>query len=209
MKKLDSYLSDIDLIRLRRAKELSEVKSCFASSSDRLPYQVNTKAVIVLAYSHWEGFYNDCIDVYLSFLRDSGRTVSNTQWSMLTGIVSTELDRIRDRNHSPQARLEFVQTLSVLMASDFSGFQASIVLARSNLDFAKLKQNYQVLGFDLAKFQPKRIRIDKELVGWRHQVAHGDNPDLSLADSKCHIKFTQDLILALADQFQEAIVSIY
>ena len=209
MKKLDSYLSDIDLIRLRRAKELSEVKSCFASSRDRLPFHVNTKAVIVLAYSHWEGFYNDCIDVYLSFLRDSGRRVSNTQWSMLAGIVSTELDRIRDRNHSPQARLEFVQTLSDLMASDFSGFQASIVQARSNLDFSKLKHNYQILGFDLSRFQPKRIRIDKELVGWRHQVAHGDNPDLSLADSKCHIKFTQDLILSLADQFQEAIVSIY
>jgi hypothetical protein len=117
MKKLDSYLSDIDLIRLRRAKELSEVKSCFASSRDRLPFHVNTKAVIVLSYSHWEGFYNDCIDVYLSFLRDSGRRVSNTKWSMLAGIVSTELDRIRDRNHSPQARLEFVQTLSDLMGT--------------------------------------------------------------------------------------------
>jgi hypothetical protein len=65
-----------------------------------------------------------------------------------------------------------------------------------------------VLNFDLTPFQRWRLRIDKELVGWRHSVAHGNDPDLSSMDLDRHIEFTQKLLLLLADTFQEGLATI-
>ena len=96
--------------------------------------------------------------------------------------------------------------LKSLVDKDFSFFDSSVVLSRSNLDFGKLRHNFEMLGFDLKPFQKFRIRIDKELVGWRHGVAHGNDPDLSSVDLEHHVKFAQDLLLLLADNFQENIV---
>jgi len=51
-----------------------------------------------------------------------------------------------------------------------------------------------------------RIRLDKEVVGWRHGVAHGDPPDLSALDIVDHVEFTANLLIVLADRFQYAML---
>lgn len=204
---VDIYLREIDVNRSRRVRELSEIKSQFAIAEDTLPFRVKSKAVVVLTYAHWEGFYNECVSTYLSFLRDSGKKIRDTNWSMLVGTLSSEINRLKDRNHSPEAACDFVEALSGALTAGFDSFNADVIKSRSNLNFEKLKSNYRILSFNLEPFQRKRIRLDKELVGWRHGIAHGDDPDLSTADSRDHIKFTQDLLLILADQFQEEIVN--
>lgn len=207
MTSADTFLMEIDANRSRRARELSEVKTQFAVTEDRFPYRVKSKAVIVLTYAHWEGFYNECVDTYLNFLRDSGKQVHDTTWNMLVGTLSSDLDRLKDRNHSPEATCEFVEALGGALTAGFDSFNANVVKSRSNLDFDKLQNNFRILSFCIDPYQRKRIRIDKELVGWRHGIAHGDDPDLSTSDSRGHITFTQELLMMLADQFQEEIVS--
>lgn len=54
--------------------------------------------------------------------------------------------------------------------------------------------------------QRMRNRLDKELVGWRHAVAHGDSPDLTEFDVQDHIEFTSSLLMLIADQFQFAML---
>jgi hypothetical protein len=51
-----------------------------------------------------------------------------------------------------------------------------------------------------------RIRLDKEVVGWRHSVAHGDPPDLSALAIADHVEFTANLLIILADRFQYAML---
>lgn len=198
---------EIDANRSRRARELSEVKTQFAVTEDQFPYRVRSKAVIVLTYAHWEGFYNECVKTYLNFLRESGKKVSETTWNMLVGTLSSEMDRLKDRNHSSEAACDFVEALSGALTAGFDSFNAEVVKSRSNLDFEKLRLNYKILSFSIDPFQRKRIRLDKELVGWRHGIAHGDDPDLSTSDSRGHITFTQELLMMLADQFQQEIVN--
>jgi len=48
--------------------------------------------------------------------------------------------------------------------------------------------------------------MDKELVGRRRGVAHGDAPDLSAVDIANHIDFTANLMLTISDFFREAIL---
>ena len=69
---IDIYFDEIDIARVRRAKELSEIQRSFGAllSSDLLG--IACKAVVVLAYANWEGFYNECVRTYLNFLREKG-----------------------------------------------------------------------------------------------------------------------------------------
>lgn len=206
MRDSDAYFADIDSNRLRRAKELSEIGSRIGGQVTGSFYGVPAKAVIVLAYSHWEGFYNECIAIYLDHLKAAGARVTDVRWSMLVGLLRPQLQRLRDKNHSVEAELDFVEALQGTLREDFIGFDHSVVASKSNLDFHKLTHNFRVLGFDIRRFQKWRLRIDRELVGWRHSVAHGDNPDLTNLYVKNHISFTQELLLALADIFQEEII---
>jgi hypothetical protein len=207
MSDLSEFLDEIDIQRILRARELSEIKSRFATGSIRDVFHVQSKAVVVLSYAHWEGFYNDCVGTYLRLLRSLRLNVRDVEWMMLAGVISGELARLADRNHSPDARCDFVESLRTRLGENFDGFDANVILARSNLDFARLKQNFRILQFDLNKFQSRRIKLDKELVGWRHQVAHGGSPDLSAMDMAAHLDFAADLLLTLSDGFQDAMTA--
>ncbi|RQW71838.1 hypothetical protein EBB56_05320 [Halomonas sp. YLB-10] len=207
MNDLSQNVDQIDGLRLRRAKELSELKVRMTEAGKFSNYGVHSKAVIVLAYAHWEGFYNECVRHFIDSLESHNKKVREVSWSMLVGVLKPNLQKLRDRNHSSEAESQFVDGLRATMDKGFSEFDANVVMSRSNLDFKKLKQNFDILGFDLVPFQKFRIRIDKELVGWRHSVAHGDDPDLSSVDLENHVQLTQDLLLLLSDSFQENIYS--
>lgn len=201
----DIFFDRIDAERVRRGRELAELKVLFSPGSAD-PFGIGSKAVVVLSYAHWEGFYNSCAQAYISFLREKKNKMSATDWMLVVGVIAEDLQRLRDRNHSPESRCDFVDALKAKLHGNFDYFDVSVVEARSNLDFAKLSTNYRVLEFDISGFLKWRNQIDKELVGWRHAVAHGSSPDLNAMDVSRHVDFTNQLLLALADQFQQAIL---
>lgn len=207
-KTIDDFFDDIDAARTNRVKELSEIKRLFGnSSSDTDPLGVQSKALVVLSYAAWEGFYNECVDAYCDFLQTRGRKVSDAGWKMLVGALGAEFEALRSRNHSPLAKRDFVEKLRARLACDFTDFDRKSVKARSNLDWEKLDQNFQVLSFDLTPFQKHRNRLDREVVGWRHGVAHGDAPNLGTLDAANHISLVAQVMALVADAFQEAMLA--
>lgn len=207
MHRLDDYFDAIDSARVRRVRELSEVKRCFGQMADSDVLGVASKAVVVLAYANWEGFYNECVRAYLSFLVERGGKVRESDWMLLVSAFHADFERMRDRNHSLDSRLAFVNRLRTQIDCGFEAVDAKTVEARSNLDFSRLSENYGILNFDLAEMQSVRNRLDKELVGWRHAVAHGDSPDMTEMDVTEHIDFTSALLMLIADQFQFAMLN--
>jgi len=139
-------------------------------------------------------------------LKDLGKRVREIDWMLLLGAFHTDLESLKDRHHSDAARMEFVGNLRTLLECGFDKFDGRVIAAKSNLDFACLSQNYNLLNFDLAPMQRFRNRIDKELVKWRHSVAHGDPPDLSAVDISDHVDFTAGLLIVLSDTFQQEMV---
>jgi len=200
--------SDIDSNRVRRARELSDIKTQFSGSRVNSAYGIHSKAIIVLAYAHWEGFYNDSVNYYIQHLVEAQTRVADAGWSLLCGVLRSEFQSLRDRYHSPEAKLQFVDSLKEISERGFDNFDKTVILSKSNLDFSKLRHNFNILGFDITPFQQHRLRIDNELVKWRHQVAHGDSPDLSAVDLDNHIAFTQKAMLLLADTFQSSISTV-
>ncbi|ODC00618.1 hypothetical protein A3197_09875 [Candidatus Thiodiazotropha endoloripes] len=205
MSDISDIIAEIDSNRLRRAKELSEIKVRMDEVGKKSSYGVHSKSLIVLSYAHWEGFYNECAISYVNALKLDGKKVGDTSWPLLIGVLRPGLQSLRDKNHSSDAEVEFVESLKNKLQTNFTEFDISVVLSKSNLNFHRLDRNFRVLGFDIQPFQEWRLKIDKELVGWRHSVAHGDDPDLSTLDLFHHIQFTQRLLLLLADNFQKGI----
>ena len=208
MKKLADACAELDSVRVRRAKELSDVKQLQFRAGHVDPYGVVTKAVIVLSYSHWEGFFNDCVDCYLSYLRQSGCQVQSMRWTLVSGLLTSDLQRLRDKNHSLEATREFTESLENRLGEGFQSFDATLLKSRSNLNFTRLQFVFQLLGFEVDQFQSMRLRIDKELVGWRHSIAHGDNPDLTAANAAAHVDFVRHLLSNLSDVFQMELAKV-
>lgn len=206
MPNVDKYFDDIDSARVRRAKELSEIKRLFGQPAASDPFGIASKAVVVLVYANWEGFYNECVRAYLDFLREKGGKVRDTDWMLLVSALHADFESLRDRNHSLEARQRFIASLQVRLECGFDAVDTASVEARSNLDFARLSQNYLLLNFNLSSMQRLRNRLDKELVGWRHAVAHGDSPDLTTMDVNAHIDFASQLLMLVSDNFQYAIL---
>lgn len=206
MPKLEDHFDEIDLSRTRRIRELSEIKRAFCGPVGDDPLDVRSRALVVLSYAAWEGFYNECVETYCGFLAAEGRRIVELSWNMLVGALRPELDALRDRRHSSAARLEFVEGLKTGMARDCHEFDRTVVMARSNLDFDKLRHNFKILDLDIGPIQKYRNKIDRELVGWRHRVAHGDSPQLSNMDGAKHMSLVGDVMALVADAFQEAML---
>jgi hypothetical protein len=205
MPDIDQFFDEIDNNRSRRVRELSEIKQRFSSESD--PFGIGSKAVVVLTYAHLEGFYNDCVRSYVEFLRANGGRMRDIDWMMLAGALVGEFQSLYDKNHSHEARRNFVESIRTIIDCGYDSFHSEVVQARSNLDFCKLRGNYQILSFDITNLQRYRLKIDHEIVSWRHQVAHGDQPDLSQLDIARHVDLVATLLLIVADQFQEAMLA--
>ena len=206
-KTIDDFFDEIDEARSFRVRELSEIKRLFGRrsvSSD--PMGVQSKALVVLSYATWEGFYNECVEAYCDFLQLQGKQVSATGWKMIIGVLSAEFESLRGRHHSQAAKGDFINNLKSHLSSDFTKFDRGVVRARSNLDWRQLEYNFEVLGFNLDPIQPHRNRLDKELVSWRHGVAHGNAPNLGSLDAADHINLVADVMMLVSDAFQSAMV---
>ena len=207
MLNVDRYFDAIDAARVRRVRELSEIKRQFGADTEGDPSNVRSKAAVVLAYASWEGFYNEWVEIHVAFLTERGGKVRETDWMLLVGAFNADFECLRAKNHSVDARHQFVANLKARMECGFDVFDRATIQARSNLDYKRIARNYSVLNFELSSLQRFRIRLDKELVGWRHSVAHGDLPDLSALDIAEHVDFTAHLLSVIADCFQYAMLN--
>ena len=204
MADIDRYFDLIDGSRARRARELSNAKESFDHLERVGQKIVAGKSLIVLSYANWEGFYNECVDCLIDYLALTGIKVKDLCWSSLTGSLISSFSRLRDRNHSLDAQKEFVDILQTKLECNFVEFDRKIAKAQSNLNFERLQVGFSLLGLDVSAFQRHRNRIDRELVGWRHSIAHGDTIDLSFMKADDHASFTSEMMLSVSDEFQNA-----
>ena len=94
---INIYFDEIDIARVRRAKELSEIKRSFGALLSSDPLGIASKAVVVSTYANWEGFYNECVRTYLNFLREKGGRVRDSDWMLLLSAFHADFESMRDR----------------------------------------------------------------------------------------------------------------
>src|SRR5438874_3639 len=140
MPDVEKYFDEIDTARFRRVKELSEIKYTFSVDRRPDPENIRSKAVVVLTYASWEGFYNECVQAYVRFLRERGGRIRDTDWMLLVSAFNRDFESLRARNHSSLAKRQFVADLKARLECSFDEIDLQIIEARSNLDFERLSE---------------------------------------------------------------------
>ncbi len=201
-------ISSIDYSRFTRAKEISTLSTeCALASSDAGRKSLE-RAFVVGCYAHWEGFFSDCVSEFLKYLRNTDRKVSEISWLLLVGRLAPEFQSLFDRRNSREAQKLFVERLKGHLSSGFDEFDSKCISPSSNLDYKRLVYSFDLIGIDASFFAVKRNIIDRQIVGWRHAVAHGNLIDLDELDLEQHKKTTLELMGACSDRFIEKIYEI-
>ena len=84
-------------------------------------------------------------------------------------------------------------------------FERKVVLPRSNLDFERLREIFDLMGIDPTPFEKHRIKLDKELVKRRHEIAHGQDVQLNHTEIDAHTRFCELLMQLVQDTFMACI----
>lgn len=184
-----------------RKKELGDIKA----SADILGSSylgLSTRSALLLCYAHWEGAFADNTRLMLDFLRDRRVKVSDIGQGFLLGFIDRELDRLRDKNHSPEARVAFAEYMSNIADADISSFRESVILPRSNLNSERLGIWCRILGRSPIFLEKRRIFLDYQLVRLRYQIAHGGSPKLNIKE----ISHIVDETIELIDDFSSFVL---
>lgn len=149
------------------------------------------------------GFFNFCVDVYIKYVNNLGQLIAHVNPALLSCEIDPHLESLRDRKFGVGLRPDFARNVYALVSSARAINNSSLLKAASNLDFARLRVCLAALDIPEKEFLPYRNFISHELVKWRHQVAHGDEPALGSADLISHSHRTEDLLLIVKERFED------
>jgi hypothetical protein len=202
-----NFSSSLALERARRARALSDVRVLYARADDQLKH-VAAQAVIVLCYASWEGYFNFCADVYISHVNSLRRPLVELNPALLACVIDRHLESLKDRDFRPEHKPSFARSVySEAQALAVEG-NTGLLKAASNLDYDRLSICLDALDVDACRFVKHQNFIKHELVKWRHQVAHGDEPDLSQSDLLAHSERTEELLSIMGEAFEDSLLRI-
>lgn len=197
----DEFVAEIDAGRIWRVKELSNFRALAMLHSGGTYEESIARAAVVIAYSHWEGFWSDCIDAYMRFHTKLGRRPVLVNRNFLIGMLGSGFRSLKDRNFSDEAKREFVSEIFTGLKADFTAVGTEEIRPRSNFDFKRLTYCANYLNLSIDALQKYRNKIDAEVVGWRHSIAHGEAPDIDRTAVREHLQLVETLTGLVQDAF--------
>lgn len=190
--------------RARRARSLSNSRALYVSSAEALE-EIAAQSLIVMCYAHWEGFFNFCVDLYVQAINEVGKEIVQLNPALLACEIDSHLMSLKDRNFRIDARPDFARKVFTISGCKEITKGTSILKAASNLDFNRLRSCLDALDVDETRLLPHQNFIVHELVKWRHQVAHGDEPELEEADLVEHSRRTEELLTIVLEIFSDRV----
>lgn len=190
--------------RVRRVKSLSNSRALYVSAADALA-ETAAQSLIVMCYAHWEGYFNFCVELYIEAVNLAGKEIIQLNPALLACEIDPFLMSLKDRNFRIEARPDFARKVFGVSGPKTISSDISILKAASNLDFKRLRVCLDTLDVDNSRLLPHENFIKHQLVKWRHQVAHGDEPELEEADLVGHSIRTEDLLAIILEIFSDRV----
>jgi hypothetical protein len=200
------YLKRLSDDRVWRVRELSDLRVLHEKASSKRERETTSRSIVVLSYAHWEGYCSKCAGIYIDFLEEKKVSYSALPPGMFLGAMSSALDSYRDKADNLSSRKNLVEAFQKVNGSVIERFDRRVILPRSNLNFPRLEFIHKIIGAELEPFQRHRLKIDKELVAWRHLVAHGEMFVLDESKADSHTKLCEELMFLTKDAFEDAIL---
>lgn len=133
---------------------------------------VLSKALIVMSYSHLEGFVKECVKSYLDYLNTKGIQIRELSSPLLASYIHSSLFQ---NPLSPIDAIEKIESMivdtheSVCFNSDYMSD------TESNLKMDVLLKIVKRIGMDPRQWESYRVYLDSVILKYRNEFAHGDN----------------------------------
>lgn len=196
-----------------RKKEISDLMLVYQNN----PCEVILKSIILLLYSHWEGFIKRGAKLYLKYIKESkvnvGDLCSNFKAIALKEIISscfqTKESLTLHNEIKLMEKLEF-EGLKYKVGIDVEIDQDnSIIDTDSNLTPKIFKNILKVIGLEYRpEYEAKQSHLNANFIGRRNTIAHGSKieNDESFTLDLSTITNLRILVFTILEIIQEEII---
>ena len=172
---------EIEIELTWRLKEISDLKTA-ALQADTQASKVLSKALIVMCYSHWEGYIRFTARRYLAHVASRRFRYEELESSFIANLFLSRLGSFVQSKPSASDRYKIVDEIRAAHVKRFSHYSKDIVNTRANLNSQVLSEICLICSIDFGKFSENVIFIDKFLVERRNCIAHGDDLNIPKSD---------------------------
>ncbi|EEP72635.1 hypothetical protein MCAG_02962 [Micromonospora sp. ATCC 39149] len=192
-----------------RKRELSQLKLDIQSLEDghAEPAQMGwaTRAAVVLAYAHWEGFVKTASEKYVRFIVAQRIPTSLLKASLQAASVASHFKRSEG---SQKARYlgELLADMDAKRQEIFSVNPDKVIDTESNLSSRVFAEIIAALGLEVPTFAVTHLGyIDSSLLAARNKVAHGELLSYSSEEAISRVEVVLTLLDGYADYLIDAV----
>lgn len=184
-----------------RRKELTNFSNTAFTSRAALR---NTffKMLVVLLYSHWEGFIKSTSVAYCEFLNGKGIKYSELKNCFKVYCILNEFD-----GNFPSTKFSsYIEAIAIIDGKLDEKLNINTELyinTQSNLKSAVLKDIIQKLGLDYTEYELQENLIDQSFVVLRNAIAHGEYREID----EVTVKKLYEEIINLINCFKNQILN--
>lgn len=146
------------------------------------------RSLVMLSYSHWEGFVKYGTKYFIQYLSRLGLDQSQTHPALVASSLNYALKN-KGRIESHHLIYEILTDHHYKPSYQCEG----MIDTKSNLNFAVLEIISTNIGIDISDWELKGQQIDEIMLGRRNKMAHGENDSLDkeygiqVADISLHL----------------------
>lgn len=188
-----------------RKREITSMKKVIDKTNSEKDKASLRRAASAVLYAHWEGFVKTASEKYLEYVmwqRLRFCDLKNSFMAMACGAL------FENMTESPKNTVREALVKAVVNKQENRAhFPCHGVMSeKGNLSSICLKDILTTLGLSYSEFwRGKSLQIDEKLVATRHQIAHGENVDVSAVDYYELHQLTLVLLEAYRDLLENAV----
>lgn len=182
-----------------RLREISDLKAA-ALGADNAARAALLRAVVAIAYAHWEGHVRFSARKYLTHISLRKLTFASLTRQFLRNDF---LARLATMGHKGlEERGALIDAILEAGSSRFKRFNEELVNTKSNLNSEVLREIYVVCGVDPTVFQEHQGFIDVILLKRRNSIAHGEDTFIHVGELDNITEGTVSLMRLFSNQLQ-------
>lgn len=162
---------------------------------------VFSKALVVMSYSHWEGYVKEAVKAYLSYLNSKGLQHRDLSTSLFAAYIHTSLFQ---RSLNPVDAIDKIESMISETHSTVKFNSDYIADTESNLNMDILLKIMKRIGMATQPWEVYRVYLNSVILKYRNDFAHGDNGYVDIDTAKN----VADKVIEMIQRFETELLNI-
>lgn len=198
IRSLAELQENIDNDIAQRKIELINLKGLLLKAKEKNELLL-AKCLVVISYSHWEGFVKTSTKIYMRYVKFQGVSTNQYSQELRSALTYREIMKASDSVVNKIRLTEDCLYNNKPLTVD----EDDLCDTESNLKFDVLKKILYNVGLRTNAFDTKEIYINEKIVGDRNKFAHGE---IRAYDPKEAIEIA-DTVINLMDIYRTEILN--